>query len=446
MQTEFKAPESNQALLPAMIIPVILCIDVEPDLRTFDRRAGSTWSGFAAMGETLNDLRTRMCIRTHAAARFNWFLRMDPQIQETYGSAAWITEVEADRIGQLAKEGDEFGLHVHAWRFDSRRNIWIADFADQSWIDHCVRMSVDAYQRRFECQCRVFRFGDRWLNNATVDLLEELGVRCDLTIEPGLVGGDLPESFTGSIPDYSLVPTLPYQPSRQDIRVASAGRKLWMIPVSAGNVHWPSDNRFDVPQYTTQENAIAARRVNRIVANPNPVLVDHWPEPGQTALSWSFDGADEVEVRVGSPDGPLFCHTASPGTAQTGKWVTNGMVFYLQNVTADRPLSAENTLAVARVAVHPRERPDSLSEASGRSCMTLNLAFEPLLFRRVMNALLTTRRSPYLAIVARSDCAFVPRERTNLLENLETILNHPLADDFRFVSPQMALAMIECSC
>jgi hypothetical protein len=48
---------------------------------------------------------------------------------------------------------------------------------------------------------------------------------------------------------------------------------------------------------------------------------------------------------VGSPSGPLFTYQGSQGSAQTGAWVTDGMTFYLQDVTGGKPLTAANTLA-----------------------------------------------------------------------------------------------------
>jgi hypothetical protein len=45
-----------------------------------------------------------------------------------------------------------------------------------------------------------------------------------------------------------------------------------------------------------------------------------------------------VQVRIGSPSGSLFASGGSSGSATTGKWAPNGMVFYLQNVTGGLPL------------------------------------------------------------------------------------------------------------
>jgi hypothetical protein len=86
-----------------------------------------------------------------------------------------------------------------------------------------------------------------------------------------------------------------------------------------------------------------------ITADPNPVRVCDGSGVGVTKLSWTAVGPSKVEVHVSSPDGVLFAQTAPTATADTGKWVTNGMTFYLQD--GGKPLTAENTLASTTVKV-----------------------------------------------------------------------------------------------
>jgi len=88
-----------------------------------------------------------------------------------------------------------------------------------------------------------------------------------------------------------------------------------------------------------------------ITADPNPIRVCDGSAVGVTRLSWTSIGPKQVEVHVGSPDGVLFAQTAPTSSAETGKWVTNGMSFYLQDVSDGKPLTAENTLATTSVKV-----------------------------------------------------------------------------------------------
>ena len=58
-----------------------------------------------------------------------------------------------------------------------------------------------------------------------------------------------------------------------------------------------------------------------------------------------------VEVHVGSPDGPLFYAGSGTGSVTASGWVTDGLVFYLQDVSNHQPLISANTIAttVARL-------------------------------------------------------------------------------------------------
>ncbi len=80
---------------------------------------------------------------------------------------------------------------------------------------------------------------------------------------------------------------------------------------------------------------------------PNPIPVTGGATVGTATISWKAPNADVIEVHVGSPSGPLFVEYASRGSATTGAWVTDGMTFYLQDVSGGKALTADNTLATA---------------------------------------------------------------------------------------------------
>lgn len=90
-----------------------------------------------------------------------------------------------------------------------------------------------------------------------------------------------------------------------------------------------------------------------ITANPNPMPTYDYSRIGTTTLTWLSQGTEVVEVRVGAPDGPLFSRSGPAGSATTGEWVSEGMTFYLQNVSNDLPLTATNTLATVSVQINP---------------------------------------------------------------------------------------------
>ena len=88
-----------------------------------------------------------------------------------------------------------------------------------------------------------------------------------------------------------------------------------------------------------------------ITATPASIQVVGANQSGITRLEWSSKGADIVEVRVGAPDGPLLSRSGASGSATTGEWVSDGMTFFLQDVSSGLPLTPEHTLATVAVNV-----------------------------------------------------------------------------------------------
>lgn len=87
-----------------------------------------------------------------------------------------------------------------------------------------------------------------------------------------------------------------------------------------------------------------------ITADPNPVTMAREGR-GCTSLRWAARGAHRLEVRLHTPDGPLFSASGASGYADTGVWVRDGTVFCLQNVSNGQPLTEAHTLATVKVRV-----------------------------------------------------------------------------------------------
>jgi hypothetical protein len=90
-----------------------------------------------------------------------------------------------------------------------------------------------------------------------------------------------------------------------------------------------------------------------ITANPSHITPPDHSGLGSTELRWRAPQGTAVEIHVCSPRGALLASGGDRGKAATEKWVTNGMQFFLQDVTGGKPLTSENTLAVSRVEVSP---------------------------------------------------------------------------------------------
>ena len=60
---------------------------------------------------------------------------------------------------------------------------------------------------------------------------------------------------------------------------------------------------------------------------------------GRTTVSWNAPGSTAVEVHVGSAAGPIFASGGPVGAAETGDWVSNGMVFVLVDAATHTQLA-----------------------------------------------------------------------------------------------------------
>ena len=323
-------------------IPVIVCIDVEPDQVQIDINLCAPWRGFVETHKFFSKLRPQLELATNSPVRFSWFLRMDPQVEHGYRSATWVAEQHADILADLQTKEDELGLHVHAARWDEVSVGWIGDYRDQQWVTRCVTMSFAAFQAALRRPCRSVSLGDRWSNNETVALLESLGAEYDLGIEPGgkPSGSELGYRFTGVWPDYGEVPTRPYQPSCVNYRREQPGpaRNIWIIPLSAGKYEGAKAFRF--------------WRLKRLA----------------------------------------------------------------RSLGIDRHRNSES--------------------------QTLKLHIPPDLFRRTLDGLLKVSKTPYLAMVVRSEVCLEPRRRKNLESNVDYLHGHPQIRNFRFATPQEAIQIL----
>jgi Ferritin-like domain len=102
---------------------------------------------------------------------------------------------------------------------------------------------------------------------------------------------------------------------------------------------------------TSDNNSGSSTGGGVISASPNPAVKTANGD-AMTTISWSAPSTvTSVQVTIGSPTGPLFAAGGPTGSLATGPWVSNNLVFYLQDVSGGKPLTAANTLGTVTVAV-----------------------------------------------------------------------------------------------
>jgi hypothetical protein len=280
-------------------VPVFLCIDLEPPERQARLADPKRWRGVDAAAGYCEQLRPRLADATEADVRFLWFARCDPAIEAACSSPDDLLRSRSELFDNLLSSGDRVGIHVHSWRWENPGG-WVADFADASWIEHCLATSFETYRAHFGVPCELHRFGDRFLSRDIVRVLTALGARFDLTVEPGSPGNMIGsgERSTGSTPDFGRAPREPYRPSADDFLVEdpSADSALVLIPLSA------SDPSQALP---------IVRRIGRNVRHP--LRPRHRPLTLYRAWSSPHAYWDLVERHVESLDRPYLAFALRSG-------------------------------------------------------------------------------------------------------------------------------------
>ncbi len=221
-------------------IPILCCIDVEPDKVFIDPTKKEDWQGFEAAFHHMNKFRTDIEEQTKAPVHFTWFFRLDEQVRFTYGNFDWGVRRYETILKQLMDRGDEIGMHVHPFRWSVDLNQWVQDYGNRDWVDTCIESSAAAFQSAFGRPCRSNRMGNRWLDTRTVNLLERVGIRYDLTLEPGFASyfKHAPnEYYTGCFPDSRDTPVHAYCPDLNHYATISPSeRSILLIPISTGKI------------------------------------------------------------------------------------------------------------------------------------------------------------------------------------------------------------------
>lgn len=86
-----------------------------------------------------------------------------------------------------------------------------------------------------------------------------------------------------------------------------------------------------------------------LYADPDSLSAEQDSGNAVVTIYWDYPSAVRTQVRLNSPDGPLFAEGQGVGSAVTGPWVRSGQRFYLQDLSKGSP---GRTVSFLRVSVH----------------------------------------------------------------------------------------------
>jgi hypothetical protein len=248
---------------------VLLLIDVEPDERKPTPGVRDGWSGTRVALPVLQELRDVLARRTCAAVRFNWFLRLDPQIRDTWDRVDHVARVVPQLADVIAAHDDASGIHPHLWRWSAADRDWYNDLEDVSWMEHCLDTAIDGHRAIFGRAPEACRFGDRWRSDAAVAALRARGIRYDLSVEPGRPDerplGD--RRARGRLPDTHAEPRVPYRASSDDpARGPAAGlAATWIVPVTTSSPRWQPTHE---PPFVVRASVSANLALSSLLVGP----------------------------------------------------------------------------------------------------------------------------------------------------------------------------------
>jgi glycosyltransferase involved in cell wall biosynthesis len=303
-------------------LPIVLCIDIEPDRRMVSRGGVEPLLGFEKLMTLLPGLRDRVAAVTGVAPLFTWFLRMDPQIADAYGSPIALADHYERELVELMAAGDEVAVHPHAWRW---KGYWVNDHADWAWVNHSADVALDAFAQVYGRPATAFRYGANYMSGPLARHLDDVGVAVDITIDPGrratrsLVPS---EPATGFIPDTRTAPAFAYRPLRDDYLVPDDSRTsgLVFLPHSVGvslSLRPIGDRLIPTGEYQTLEPWLAPDSFREMLAirlaapNLTHLAFGVRTDIGLLADQWAAAETNLVEVATQVGDGQWCTATAA---------------------------------------------------------------------------------------------------------------------------------------
>lgn len=207
-------------------IPVLNCIDVEPDSSAAEIGHFKPWLAYEKMHRYLSRWRSSISKKTGSHAHFVWFYRIDSQIQRVYGSLGWPLEHYNKLIHESLARGDEIGIHPRFVQWDDIYEEWRFLESTSYFCKENLLSSLQAYHQALGIPCRALRLDDNFWENELLDFALRQGIQYDVnTLQP-----EVNQNQYTSVTEIET-PSVPFRYLNPDLYLAENGRNcLWIFP------------------------------------------------------------------------------------------------------------------------------------------------------------------------------------------------------------------------
>jgi hypothetical protein len=226
-------------------VNLLFTIDVDNDGAQNDERTELSWASIDRIPH-LKDLFDRFNLH------LTWFIRADNQLQDIYGTAAYILLEHEPLLSELERSGDEVAWHPHLNEWCEESRHYFADRDEHRCVQKLIKTRAELEAKGFKHSS--VRIGEAFQGNAMMKTLDELGLKVDSTAIPGRTRSDESRAF-----DWGPTPNRPYHPSSKDYRVPDAGDSLNILEVPMTTM--PVKASYD-PDFLTRYINPAFHRAN----------------------------------------------------------------------------------------------------------------------------------------------------------------------------------------
>lgn len=165
--------------------------------------------------------------------RATWFLRLDRQMEELWGSPDYIFRRYAQELQRLKQAGHEIAWHPHCYLKSQKK--WIQNTDVPSIIEELKQYLPLVRQENLQ----VVRMGWGFQSNEIMNFFSEAGFIVDSSAIPRPC-----YDWETSIKDWTNTPLHPYYPSQIDYRVSGKSNlSILEIPISVASIAAPYDKQ-----------------------------------------------------------------------------------------------------------------------------------------------------------------------------------------------------------